>query len=126
MDYTGIYWYIPKSSSICQYIPVYTSIYTVYTGTISRGGVLAHRGGFGTFGWIDVGCWNDSESEDVTGPACPDEPDSNSKSTPAAFGISRPTRMPPAQVAIGPPARGSPSLGGQATTRGLDYPVARR
>jgi hypothetical protein len=23
--------------------------------TISRGGVLAHRGGFGTFGWIGTG-----------------------------------------------------------------------
>ena len=93
--------------------------------SISRGGVLAHRGGFGTFGWTDVGCWNDSESEDATGPAGPGEPDSNSKSTPAAFGTSRPTRMPPAQEAIGPPARGSSSLGGQATSRGLDYPVAR-
>ena len=93
--------------------------------SISRGGVLAHRGGFGTFGWTDVGRWNDSESEDATGPAGPGEPDSNSKSTPAAFGTSRPTRMPPAQEAIGPPARGSSSLGGQATSRGLDYPVAR-
>ena len=30
--------------------------------SISRGGVLAHRGGFGTFGWTGTGRWNDSEA----------------------------------------------------------------
>ncbi len=31
-------------------------------GSISRGGVLAHRGGFGTFGWKGTGRWTDSEA----------------------------------------------------------------
>jgi hypothetical protein len=30
--------------------------------SISRGGVLAHRGGFGTFGWTGTGRWTDSEA----------------------------------------------------------------
>ncbi len=30
--------------------------------SISRGGLLAHRGGFGTFGWKGTGRWTDSEA----------------------------------------------------------------
>ncbi len=33
-----------------------------YKITISSGGVLTHRGGFGTFGWKGTGRWTDSEA----------------------------------------------------------------
>jgi hypothetical protein len=79
----------------------------------SRRGVLAHRGGFGTFGWTGVGRWYDSDADHV-GAA------SNLKSTPAAFGKRRPTRMPPAYPGLGHLARTRRRPEGKVADCGLD------
>jgi hypothetical protein len=79
----------------------------------SRRGVLAHRGGFETFGWTGVGRWYDSDADHV-GAA------SNLKSTPAAFGKRRPTRMPPAYPGLGHLARTRRWLEGKVADCGLD------
>jgi hypothetical protein len=83
--------------------------------SISRRRMLAHCCGFGTFGWTGVGRWYDSDS-DHFGSA------SNLKSTPAAFGKRRLTRMPPAYPGLGHFARTRHWPEGKAADCGLDSP----
>ena len=83
--------------------------------TISRGGVLAHRGGFGTFGWTGTGRWNDSEAgttydSAAATPPAPGLPSpgraggrqAGQRATPEARAMAR--SPPPGIAALSPPS----------------------